>query len=178
MAYKDPERQRAYAREWLKRNPQKARDAVRRWNKSHPEQRRAAKRLYYARHRERHKAVMAAYHRAHPEVLQARAALIAHVRVRQRATSRAQSGGPSSSVMRGDARTAESPDRYRSTIAHRCRGEGRTRSTTSFRRVGAAIRRRASSPRRSSEHDSLRTKASRAHRMSIAAARGWVAQSA
>ncbi len=72
MAYKDPARQRAYAREWLKRNPQKARDAVRRWNKSHPEQRRAAKRLYYARHREQHRAVMAAYHRAHPGVLQAK----------------------------------------------------------------------------------------------------------
>jgi 5-methylcytosine-specific restriction endonuclease McrA len=72
MAYKDPERQRAYAREWLKRNPEKARDAVRRWSKSHPEQRRAAKRLYYARHREQHKIVMAAYHNAHPEVLQAK----------------------------------------------------------------------------------------------------------
>jgi 5-methylcytosine-specific restriction endonuclease McrA len=72
MAYKDPERQRAYAREWLKRNAQKARDAVRRWNKAHPEQRRAAKRLYYARHREQHKAVMAAYHATHPEVLRAK----------------------------------------------------------------------------------------------------------
>ena len=72
MAYKDPERQRAYAREWLKRNPQKARDAARSWSKSHPEQRRAAKRLYYARHREQHKAVMAAYHRSHPEVVRAK----------------------------------------------------------------------------------------------------------
>ena len=72
MAYKDPERQKAYAREWLKRNPQKAREATRRWNKTHPDQRRAAKRLYYARHREQHKAVMAAYHRAHPEVLRAK----------------------------------------------------------------------------------------------------------
>jgi 5-methylcytosine-specific restriction endonuclease McrA len=72
MAYKDPEKQRAYAREWLKRNPQKARDAVRRWNESHPEQRRAAKRLYYSRHREQHKAVMAAYHRTHPEVRRAK----------------------------------------------------------------------------------------------------------
>ena len=70
MAYKDLERQRAYAREWLKRNPEKARDAVRRWSRSHPEERRAAKRLYYARHREQHKMVMAAYHKAHPEVLQ------------------------------------------------------------------------------------------------------------
>lgn len=72
VAYKDPERGRAYGREWMKRNPQKARDAVRRWNKAHPEQRRAAKRLYYARHREQHKVVMAAYHKAHPEVLRAK----------------------------------------------------------------------------------------------------------
>ncbi|MEX2047650.1 MAG: HNH endonuclease [Chloroflexota bacterium] len=72
VAYKDPERQRAYAREWLKRNAQKARDAVRRWGKAHPEQRRAAKRLYYTRHREKHKTVMTAYHKAHPEVLRAK----------------------------------------------------------------------------------------------------------
>ncbi len=72
VAYKDPERQRAYAREWMKRNPEKAREAVRRWNKAHPEKRRAAKRLYYARHREKHKQVMAVYHRAHPEVLRAK----------------------------------------------------------------------------------------------------------
>jgi 5-methylcytosine-specific restriction endonuclease McrA len=72
VAYKDPERQRAYAREWLKRNVQKARDAVRRYSKAHPERRRAAKRLYYARHPERHKAAMAIYNRAHPEVLRAK----------------------------------------------------------------------------------------------------------
>lgn len=72
VAYKDPERQRAYAREWLKRNAQKARDAVRRYNKAHPERRRAAKRLYYARHPERHKAAMAVYNRAHPEVRRAK----------------------------------------------------------------------------------------------------------
>ena len=72
MAYKDPERQRTYAREWLKRNVQKARDAVRRYAKAHPERRRAAKRLYYARHPERHKAAMAVYNMAHPEVLRAK----------------------------------------------------------------------------------------------------------
>jgi 5-methylcytosine-specific restriction endonuclease McrA len=72
VAYKDPERQRAYAREWLKRNTQKARDAVRRYNKAHPERRRAAKRLYYARHPERHKAAMAVYNKAHPEVRRAK----------------------------------------------------------------------------------------------------------
>ena len=72
MAYKDPERQRAYAREWIKRNPEKAREAVRRWSMTHPEQRRAAKRLYYARHREQHTLAMAAYHKAHPGVLRAK----------------------------------------------------------------------------------------------------------
>jgi 5-methylcytosine-specific restriction endonuclease McrA len=72
VAYKDPERQRAYAREWMKRNPEKAREATRRWSKAHPEQRRAAKRRYYALHREQHKLVMAAYHKAHPEVVLAK----------------------------------------------------------------------------------------------------------
>ena len=72
VAYKDPERGRAYGREWMKRNPEKAREAVRRWSRAHPEERRAAKRLYYARHREQHRAVMAAYHAAHPEVVRAK----------------------------------------------------------------------------------------------------------
>jgi 5-methylcytosine-specific restriction endonuclease McrA len=72
MAYKDPERQRSYAREWQRRNPEKAREAARRWNKSHPEQRRQAKRAYYARHREEHRTVMAAYLKAHPEVARAK----------------------------------------------------------------------------------------------------------
>jgi len=72
VAYKDPDRQRAYAREWIRRNVQKAREATRRWSRLHPEQRRAAKRLYYARHRTEHKAVMAAYHKAHPEVRRAK----------------------------------------------------------------------------------------------------------
>jgi len=72
MAYRDPEKQRAYAREWLKRNPEKAREATRRWNKTHPEERRARKRLYYARHRTELLAQNAEYHRAHPEIGRAR----------------------------------------------------------------------------------------------------------
>ena len=39
MAYKDPERQKAYARAWLKRFPEKAREAAKRWNRAHPEAR-------------------------------------------------------------------------------------------------------------------------------------------
>lgn len=41
VAYKDPERQKAYALEWLKRYPEKAREAAKRWNRGHPEARRA-----------------------------------------------------------------------------------------------------------------------------------------
>jgi hypothetical protein len=39
VAYKDPQRQKAYAREWLKRYPEKAREAAKRWNRAHPEAR-------------------------------------------------------------------------------------------------------------------------------------------
>src|SRR6266849_5688040 len=46
MAYKDPEKQRAYAREWMKRNPQKAREAMRRWRQRNPDLRRERNRLY------------------------------------------------------------------------------------------------------------------------------------
>ena len=109
MAYKDPERQRAYARQWLKRNPQKARDAVRRWNRSHPEQRRAAKRLYYARHREQHKAVMMAYHRAHPEVLQAKSSAY-------RARARAAEGQFTSAEWRALVQRYEGKCAYRGEV--------------------------------------------------------------
>jgi len=109
VAYKDPERQRAYARQWLKRNPQKARDAVRRWNRSHPEQRRAAKRLYYARHREQHKAVMMAYHRAHPEVLQAKSSAY-------RARARAAEGQFTSAEWRALVQRYEGKCAYRGEV--------------------------------------------------------------
>ena len=35
MPYADPEKRRAYAREWMKRNPDKAREAMRRWRQTH-----------------------------------------------------------------------------------------------------------------------------------------------
>lgn len=72
MPYKNPEDQRRYAREWLKRYPQKARDAVRRWRIAHPEEHSAKNRLYYARHREERLAHTALYHREHPEVVLAK----------------------------------------------------------------------------------------------------------
>ena len=68
MPYKDPQRQREYAREWLKKNAQKAREAVQRWRLAHPERHNAKNRLYYARHRDERKAHMVVYNREHPEV--------------------------------------------------------------------------------------------------------------
>jgi 5-methylcytosine-specific restriction endonuclease McrA len=68
MPYKDPERQRAYAREWIKRNAQKAREAMRRWRIAHPDEHNAKNRLYYARNRDTRLAHTTAYHREHPEV--------------------------------------------------------------------------------------------------------------
>ncbi|HKW78680.1 MAG TPA: HNH endonuclease signature motif containing protein [Candidatus Limnocylindria bacterium] len=49
MPFKDPQRQRAYGREWMKRNPEKAREAMRRWRKNHPEEHNADQRAYYRR---------------------------------------------------------------------------------------------------------------------------------
>ena len=68
MAYKDPERQKAYAREWLKRFPEKARAAAKKWNHAHPEMRREQKRRQYARDPLKGQAQRAAWHAAHPEV--------------------------------------------------------------------------------------------------------------
>jgi 5-methylcytosine-specific restriction endonuclease McrA len=76
MAYKDPERQRAYALEWLRRNPQKARDAVRRWRIRNPEltkeRRRKYRRAAYLRDPARINAQKAAYLASHPEVKRAK----------------------------------------------------------------------------------------------------------
>jgi 5-methylcytosine-specific restriction endonuclease McrA len=76
VAYKDPERQRAYALEWLKRNPQKARDAVARWRARNPELNRQRRRQYrraaYLRDPGRINAQKAAYLARHPEVKRAK----------------------------------------------------------------------------------------------------------
>ncbi|HEV8669179.1 MAG TPA: HNH endonuclease signature motif containing protein [Candidatus Limnocylindria bacterium] len=76
MAYKDPERQRAYAREWLKRNPEKAREAMRRWRARNPELLREGRRKYRQAARLRDGAKLnaqrAAYLASHPEVKRAK----------------------------------------------------------------------------------------------------------
>lgn len=76
VAYKDPERQRAYAREWMKRNPRKASDAVRRWRARNPELNRQRRRQYrrtaYLRDPARINAQKAAYLARHPEVKRAK----------------------------------------------------------------------------------------------------------
>lgn len=68
VAYKDPERQKAYALEWLKRYPEKARAAAKKWNHANPEKRREQKRRQYARDPAKAKAERAAWHDAHPDV--------------------------------------------------------------------------------------------------------------
>jgi 5-methylcytosine-specific restriction endonuclease McrA len=53
VPHSDPDRRRAYGREWIRRNPDKARDAMRRWRQRHPEEHNAESRAYYARDPER-----------------------------------------------------------------------------------------------------------------------------
>lgn len=72
MPYSNPEKRRAYGREWMRRNPDKARAAMQRWRQAHPEEHRAEGRARYARHKDRLKAQIAAYHRAHPDVVRAK----------------------------------------------------------------------------------------------------------
>ena len=66
MPYSDPEKRRAYGREWMKRNADKARGAMRRWRERHPDAHRAENAAYYARHAERLKRRIEGYHRANP----------------------------------------------------------------------------------------------------------------
>ena len=49
MPYADPEKRRAYGRNWIKRNPEKARAAMRRWRARHPQVHAARTRARYAR---------------------------------------------------------------------------------------------------------------------------------
>lgn len=76
VAYKDPERQRAYAREWMKRNAEKAREAMRRWRARNPELLRERRRKYRVAARQRDGAMLnaqrAAYLASHPEVRRAK----------------------------------------------------------------------------------------------------------
>jgi 5-methylcytosine-specific restriction endonuclease McrA len=76
VAYKDPDRQRAYALEWLKRNPEKAREAVRQWRERNPELNRERRRRYrraaYLRDATKMNAQRAAYLARYPEVKRAK----------------------------------------------------------------------------------------------------------
>lgn len=76
MAYKDPERGRAYGREWMKRNPEKAREAMRRWRERHPELNRERRRRYrraaYVRNPAKINVEKAAWLARHPEVKRAK----------------------------------------------------------------------------------------------------------
>jgi 5-methylcytosine-specific restriction endonuclease McrA len=72
MPYADPEKRRAYGREWMRRNAEKAREAMRRWRERHPEEHRAENNAYYARHAERLSRRIADYHRANPAVVRAK----------------------------------------------------------------------------------------------------------
>ena len=72
MPFKDPEKQRAYGRDWMKRNPDKAREAMRRWRAAHPKEHSDDNRAYYNRHRDERLQRSAAYHRANPHVGRAR----------------------------------------------------------------------------------------------------------
>ena len=72
MPYADPEKRRAYGREWMQRNADKARLAMRRWRARHPEEHRVENAAYYARHAERLKHRIADYHRANPAVVRAK----------------------------------------------------------------------------------------------------------
>ena len=76
MAYKDRERQRAYGREWMRRNPEKAREAMRRWRARNPELRRLRNRAYkrtaHMRRGDEVNKMKAAWLAAHPEVRRAK----------------------------------------------------------------------------------------------------------
>jgi GT2 family glycosyltransferase len=85
VPYKDPDRRRDYAREWIRRNPEKAREAMRRWRKRHPDQHNAEGRDYYARHKQRLAPYFATYIRTHRELRQA-------IRARRRSRELAAEG--------------------------------------------------------------------------------------
>jgi len=158
VAYKDPEQQRAYAREWMRRHPEKAREAMRRWRETHRElsreRNRVQKRARYARDPEGQKARIAAYYAEHPEALRAKD----H---RYRARRREAEGHFTAIEWRSSSRnsaafavTAPLRDRFRPIIAFRCVAAARISSRTSFLRVPAAINEREARPKRNSARDS------------------------
>ena len=74
MPHKDPERRRAYARDWIRHNPDRARAAMRRWRERHPTEHNEDSRAYYARHREALAKYFSEYQRTHRDLRRALAA--------------------------------------------------------------------------------------------------------
>jgi len=72
VPYSDPEKRRAYGRDWMRRNADKARAAMQRWRERHPDAHRAENARYYARNAERLNERIADYHRANPAVVRAK----------------------------------------------------------------------------------------------------------
>jgi len=70
MPYKDVDRRREYAREWIRTNPAKAREAMRRWRERHPSEHAASNRAYYERHKQELAPYFAQYRREHRDVRQ------------------------------------------------------------------------------------------------------------
>src|SRR5712692_7615177 len=68
MPYSDPERRRAYGREWMKRNPEKAREAMRRWRAAHAEAHRTARDGWDRTHPESSSLRRRRYAKRHPEI--------------------------------------------------------------------------------------------------------------
>ena len=98
MPFKDPERRREYAREWIRRNPERAREAMRRWRQRHPDEHNEDTRAYYARHRERLAAYFAAYRRTNRAVRRA-------IEWRRRARQRSAAGDLTGAQWRALLRT-------------------------------------------------------------------------
>jgi len=85
VPYSDPDKRRAYGREWMKRNADKAREAMRRWRQQHPDEHRAELRAYYARDPERRqRQIDASPHRK-----------AVRIAMRHRRRERDDAGGPS-----------------------------------------------------------------------------------
>ncbi len=75
MPNTDPEKRRAYQREYIRRNYERhlehSKMAMRRWRKNNPEARQARDRDYKARHRDQVNAGYTRYRKKHPEQRQA-----------------------------------------------------------------------------------------------------------
>ena len=134
MPYSDPEKRRAYGRDWMRRNPEKARAAMQRWRVAHPDEHRAQGRARYARHSDRLKAQIAAYHRANPDVVRAKREKHRALRRAHRDSSPRRDGTPCR-LLRACLPTAARSDRWSRITACPSIVAGVTGSKTSCPRV-------------------------------------------